>query len=127
MIERFNEFAELESLLKSASNQTQPTRDLRADILDAALEKEHVHRSEKRLSRGIVSLFLLLCFGAAIGQSGHTSWFREVGENMDRNIYALSAQLAEEKGWYSEYSFAEAFWQTKRQIANRFRELDRPK
>lgn len=124
MSSNFSSPQEIESFLRSAANPLQPSADLRASILEAAVEQEQDRTADKRLSKRILLLFCLLFTGATVAQYAYFRWIDEVGENADRHIYARSEIIAAEKRLQAESSFLEAFWQSREEVANRFRDND---
>ena len=110
----------IESLVRSAGNSVRPSTDLRANILTSATENEVDRSADKRLSLLIMLLFSLFLLVSIAARLALLEWNSDVGSRTDRHVYARSEQLAKQHHQQAESSFAEAFWQMKREIAGRF-------
>lgn len=121
MSHSFTNPKDLEQWLRSSAPEIQPSADLRSNILNAALEQQHDRSADQRLSRRIILLFCLLFVTATFAQYAYIRWNREVGTHADRHVYSLSEKLRKEEGLQTEASFAEAFWRTRQDVADRLR------
>lgn len=121
MNHRFSSPQEIELLLRSAPCPIQPSADLRSNILEAAVEQENDRSADKRLSKRILMLFGLLFVVATSAQYAYMRWSREVGQDVDRHVFSLSEKLAKERRLSAEASFAEAFLETRQDVADRLR------
>lgn len=121
MSQRFTNPREVEQWLRSAAHEIQPSADLRSNILNAALEQQQDRSADQRLSRRIILLFCLLFVTATFAQYAYVRWNSEVGPHADRHVFSLSEKLRKEEGLQTEASFAEAFWRTRQDVADRLR------